>query len=121
MVFDDTNQHIPPLGLAPARLTEHGVGFADPRGRTEEYLQMAARGSAGLILNQFQQLVRIRSPRGATIVRFHFNFPSSLRLTSRTLTRGSPSTPRSRWRVDLAMADLTTAAPLPRAWAIRPT
>ena len=82
--------------LAPARLGagQHFVGLAHAGGGAEENLQPPAAGVAGGLL---QQGVR----RGTDVAVRHgpaqcIFSPSSTRLSARTLTRGSPSTPSVR-------------------------
>ncbi len=113
MRLDDRGDHIG-AALDPAmRLAEHRVGLADPRRRTQVDAQLAA-------------LLLVVGPVGAHMIIIHRSrqlfagyFWSNSRLSSKTLTRGSPMNPSQRPSVLSATACRTWSALTPRASATR--
>ena len=69
---------------------EHGIGFADARDGAEEDFQTPAPLRCFMVLERCEQFIRIEA-----LVPGHQCSESSARLSSRTLTIGSPRMPRN--------------------------
>ena len=122
------------------RRLEHGVGLANARRITEEDFELPRRGGLFFAFDGSQQLVRVcafqlhfYTPLCKRLFahsiaqscvksyRCHCKIPSSMRLTFKTLTRGSPKRPRKRPVVHFSMMSRTTASLWPLAFAMRAT
>ena len=92
MRFDVSDDDIGAGIFQTARGVQHRVGFAHARSHPEENLQAAARLLGFLFLDTSQQLVGIRPHRVCGAL----SPSASARLSSSTLTRGSPRRPNER-------------------------
>lgn len=115
MGFHVGRHHVAAFPLALAGRAQHGEGLAHPGRVTEEDLELAPVGLGFLGLGQLEHGLRRRPDVVAVVV----HGLSSARLSSRTLTRGSPSRPNCRPSVWLATKPATASTERLRAKAMR--
>src|SRR5205814_9845408 len=126
MGFKNANDDVDAGATQRLRGDEHRVGLAHAGGRAEKDLQLAAHGARFLGLNFGEKLVGIRPllfhcPQitRASVATDYRLAASSARLSSRTLTRGSPRMPRERPSVCAFTSARTLSGSRPRALATR--
>ena len=126
MGFDDADDDIHTFALALLGRLQHGVGLADAGSGPEKDFQPAAI----LFLRSREKRIGIGAIGSINIghnspILSHpqcaGNWSSTARLSFKTLTRGSPKTPRNRPWVESEISWRSLSSPMPRALATRGT
>src|SRR5262245_2752037 len=121
MGIDPAHDDVDALLASSVGRLEHGVGFAYPSRGTEENLEFPTALMRLFFLHASQQGIGI----GSIVMHGHlcsyFFRSSRARFKARTLTRGSPNSPRVRPSVCWVTNWRTVPSLSPRARATRPT
>src|SRR5271157_5771821 len=131
MGFDPANYDVHTLGTTGTGRLKHRIGLANPGRRAEKHLELAARAPCFLLAHPREQLVGVGTPGlghcrfrrpivGGTAAYFSAN-RSSARLSSSTLTRGSPRKPSVRPSACALTSRRTDTSANARALATRGT
>ncbi len=94
--FEQSDDHVDPLGLETVAFLEHLIGLADPCAVTEVDLQAAALAASDHPEKCIGSVLNHGFPQSFPFDAVPVGVPSRARFSMRTLTRGSPRIPRSR-------------------------
>ena len=119
--LDDADNDVATLFAQPPRIRQHRVSLADARRRTEKYLQPTPGGASLVLADLREQGVGVGTLVAAIGHPGILATLSNARLSSSTLTPGSPRKPNWRPAVCSATSRRTSSTGRPRAFATRAT